>query len=343
MKNETRKKYNAYLHRIAEVNGVDEATATFAVDPSVQQKLEDKIQEDNSFLKLVNIVGVDEMKGEKLGLGVSGPIASRTAITGTATRNPRDVGTLDQRGYEVVQTNFDTAITYVKLDQWAKFDDFQPRLANLIVGQQGLDRLMIGWNGVSRAATSDLVANPLLQDINKGWLQIIREQAPERNMKEVIAASGQIRVGPGGDYNNLDALVEDLQQLLEPWYQGNGALRVIVGRKLMHDKYFPLINREQGAQDELAAQVLVSQKAIGGHPGLSVPFFPDNALLLTAPENLSIYFQNGKRRRFLKDEPEKNRIANYESSNEDYVVEDLDFAALAENIVIGDWSAGAGH
>jgi P2 family phage major capsid protein len=338
MKNETRKKFNAYTARIAEVNGVESASTKFAVDPSVQQKLEDKMQEDNSFLSLINVVGVDEMQGEKVGLGVSGPVASRTNTTGGTRRNPRDVGTLDQTGYQCVQTNFDTAITYVRLDQWAKFEDFQPRLAALINNQQGLDRIMIGFNGTSRADTTDLAAHPLLQDVNKGWLQIIRDQAPANHLTEGKAGSGKIKVGPGGDYENLDALVSDLGTLLAPWYQGNGALRVIVGRNLMHDKYFPIINRQQGAQDELASQTLISQKSIGGHPGLSVPFVPDGTLLLTSTENLSIYYQNGKRRRFIKDEPELNRVANYESSNEDYVVEDLEFAALAENIEIGDWS-----
>ena len=341
MKNETRTKFNAYVARIAELNGVESATHQFTVDPSVQQALETAQQEDNSFLSLINIVPVDEMKGEKLGLAVSGPITSRTDTTTGAKRNPRDVGVLDQQGFELVQSNFDTSIPYAKLDAWAKFEDFQTRLAGIINTQQGLDRIMVGFNGVSRAKQSDLATNPLLQDINKGWLQIIREQNEERCLSEVVAGSKKIRVGPGGDFENLDALVVDLNTLLAPWYQGNGGLRVILGRSLMHEKYWPIVNSQKSATDELAAQVLVSQKTIGGQLGLAVPFFPDHALLLTAPSNLSIYYQDGKRRRFLKDEPESNRIANYESSNEDYVVEDLGFAAMAENIEIGDWSVPA--
>lgn len=37
--------------------------------------------------------------------------------------------------------------------------------------RQALDRIMIGFNGVKRAKTSDRDANPMLQDVNKGWLQ----------------------------------------------------------------------------------------------------------------------------------------------------------------------------
>ena len=41
------------------------------------------------------------------------------------------------------------------------------------------------------------------------------------------------------------------------------------------------------------------------------------------------------RRRRLVDEPEYNRIANYESVNMDYVIEDYELVVLVENIVNG--------
>ena len=45
--------------------------------------------------------------------------------------------------------------------------------------------------------------------------------------------------------------------------------------------------------------------------------------------------QTGARRRYIEDEPKRNRIVNYESSNDAYVVEDYDCVALVENIVMG--------
>lgn len=45
------------------------------------------------------------------------------------------------------------------------------RIRNAIVKRQALDRIMIGFNGVKRAKTSNRAENPLLQDVNKGWLQ----------------------------------------------------------------------------------------------------------------------------------------------------------------------------
>jgi len=52
------------------------------------------------------------------------------------------------------------------------------------------------------------------------------------------------------------------------------------------------------------------------------PFFPPNALLITRLDNLSIYWQEDTRRRSVIDNPKRDRIENFESVNEAYVVED---------------------
>ncbi len=38
---------------------------------------------------------------------------------------------------------------------------------------------MVGWQGVSRADTSNATNNQLAQDVKKGWLQNQREGKPE--------------------------------------------------------------------------------------------------------------------------------------------------------------------
>lgn len=68
---------------------------------------------------------------------------------------------------------------------------------------------------------------------------------------------------------------------------------------------------------------------------MRVPYFPADQLLITTLKNLSIYNQEGTTRRRLVDEPEYDRIANYESVNLDYVVEDYELAVHVKNIVIG--------
>jgi P2 family phage major capsid protein len=149
-------------------------------------------------------------------------------------------------------------------------------------------------------------------------------------------AGGAIIVGTaaGSDYTNLDALVYDGVELLDPWAQEDVEMVAIVGRKLLHDKYFPLINADpvNNSTQVLASDIIVSQKRIGGLPAVRVPYFPDNAVLITRYDNLSLYWQEGGRRRLVKDCPELDQINNFESSNDAYVVEDYGFAALIENI-----------
>lgn len=340
MQNETRKKFDAYISQLGTLNGIPDAGKKFTVTPSVQQTLETKMQESAQFLGLVNVFGVNEQAGENIGLSVSGPIAS-TTNTATTDRATSDIASLTGNGYSCTQTNYDTHITYARLDQWARFPDFQTRLRDAIIRRQALDRITIGFNGTSRAATSNKTTNPLLQDVNIGWLQKYRANAPARVMSEVVATSGAVNVYHGGDYENLDALVFDaVNNLIEPWYAEDPNLTVLCGRALLADKYFPILNQQDSARpptEQNAGQILLSAKKIGGLPAMRVPFFPANAMLITivAPgqnSNLSIYFQNGARRRNILDNPKRDRIENYESSNDAFVIEDYAAGCLIENI-----------
>ncbi|MBL1266236.1 MAG: phage major capsid protein, P2 family [Halomonas sp.] len=343
MRNDTRTHFNSFAAQVAKLNGVPDATQKFAVDPTIQQRLEKRIQESSDFLSRINMVGVDELKGEKLALGVTGPIAARTNVN-NQDRKTRDLTTLDAQGYECRMTEFDTHLGYAKLDAWAKFPNFQAMVRDVIVRQQALDRMMIGFNGTSAAAQTDPVANPYLEDVNIGWLQHYRTRAPQRVMKDG-KTNGKIlidhtstkdaegnKTGIVGDYATLDALVQDvINSLLDPWFRRLPSLVVILGRNLMADKYFPLLN-QLPPSEQLAADLVISQKRIGGLQGMDVPFFPDNALMVTTLDNLSVYWQNGARRRYVTENPRRNRVENFESSNDAYVVEDFGAGCLVENI-----------
>ncbi|MCZ3296068.1 phage major capsid protein, P2 family [Acinetobacter baumannii] len=331
MRLNTRKKYTAAMTQLAVINGVTTVTEKFAVDPSVQQKLEEKIQLSSEFLTRINIFLVDEQAGSAVGLGISRPIASRTN-TDTTDRQAKDPTSMDERGYFCRKTDFDTAIKYQKLDQWAKFKDFYARFSGQIQKRQALDRIMIGFNGVTAAATTDIVANPKLQDVNKGWLQKMREENEARVMSSG-ATAGKITIGATGDYKNVDALVMDLvNEMIDEVHQDNPDLVVLCNRKTVADKYFPLVNKDQENTEKLAADIIISQKRMGNLPVYAVPFFPEDAILVTTFDNLSIYVQEGARRRTIIDNPKRDQIENYESSNEDYYIEDLGLAAMAEKI-----------
>ncbi|OAD81601.1 capsid protein [Comamonas thiooxydans] len=340
MRNDTRARFNTYVSGLAAANGIGDAAKKFAVTPSVQQTLETKIQQSSDFLKRINIVPVNEMMGQKVGLGVAGPIASRTKTAGANAkpRTTKDISVLDETGYLCAQTNYDTHILYNKLDIWAKFPDFKNRLSGARIQRCALDRIMIGFNGLNAAAETDIANYPLLQDVNKGWLQNLREFAPARVMHEGVAGSGKIKVGgTGSDYKTLDGLVWDAHQtLLDEWHAESGDLVAIVGRGLMHDKLFPLVDGQDAPTEQLAAGIIVSQMRLGKLPAIKVPFMVPNGVLVTSFDNLSIYYQESARRMHVKEAPEWDRVETYESSNDAFVIEDLGKACLVENIELAE-------
>jgi hypothetical protein len=93
------------------------------------------------------------------------------------------------------------------------------------------------------------------------------------------------------------------------------------------------VNTIQAPTEQIAASDLItSQKRIGNLPAISVPFFPANAILVTKLKNLSVYYQNGTQRRSVMDNPKRDRIETYQSSNDDFVLEDMGCVAFLENI-----------
>lgn len=331
----TREKFDYTLGKIAEANHVADPSKKFTVEPSVAQKMVNAVQESSDFLKQINVTPVDEMKGEAIGLTQGQTIAGRTNTKAGTERKAVDPTGLESNPYECVQTNFDVALRYEKLDAWAKFPEFYAKWQAFVNRAIALDMIMIGWNGTSAAVTTDRTVNPLLQDVNIGWLHKIRTKAPEHYMKEVVAGSGKVVVGATGDYHNLDAVVVDaISNLIDEVHQDATDLVVICGRQLLNDKNFPLVNDSKDNTDTLAGQVLLSQKQIGGLPAVRVPFFPDNALLVTSLDNLSIYFQSSAKRRSVEDNASLDQIEDRQSSNDAYVIETYGKVAFVENIEI---------
>lgn len=345
MRTETRALFNGYLDQLARLNGVPSATDSFSVAPSIQQKLAELIQKSSAFLSKISFETVVQQEGDKVGVGVTRPIAGRVNTRGGTRRTPTDpTDTTDLGRYRCEQTFYDTAITWERLDAWRHKPEFQTLIRDVILKRQALDRIMIGFHGTSVAPATDRVANPRLQDVNKGWLHKIRTFAPARVFDDgALTASGKaIYVGESNDatkrdYVNLDALVKDASTMLDEWHQDAGDLVVMIGRDLVHDKYMPIINKAGDTPSEMLARdtILRAANQVGGYAAERVPDFPAASLLITSYDNLAIYEQEETRRRYLRDEPELTQIANYESVNEAFVVEDYGKCVLVENIVMG--------
>lgn len=345
MKNATRELFNQLKVETAQANGVPDVTEKFNLSPSVEQRLVEQMGESSDFLKVINIIGVTEQKGQKLGLGVGSPIASRTN-TQENERQTAYVGSLGSDEYDCKQTNFDTHLDYRVLDAWSVFPDFKSRYRRAVMKRMALDRIMTGWNGTSAAAVTDRETNPLLQDVNIGWIEKVRLNAPARLMgydSEGLATTDEYTVGEGGNYGTLDAIAFDvMSNLLDPWYANGDDLVLIIGRELWVNHGLTLYNDNRAATERNALQVWFAKEAIAGLKTVTVPFFPARGLVITSYDNLSLYFQSSAVRRAIIDNPKRDRIEEYLSSNDAYVVEDYGkFAGVRAGAIKLKNAAGA--
>jgi P2 family phage major capsid protein len=344
---------------IAQLNGAQRGVHhQFSVDPVAEQRLEDLQREHVGFLGRINVLPMPDLIGQVIGMTASNLVASRTSRA-NLPRKPKYVGNLQDRNYQLYDTQFDTWLPWELIDAWSRFPDFAQRYARHVATSIGLSRIMVGWNGEAAAADSDPEANPLGEDLNIGWLQKLRlEKADHVLGRATVTAGGvttatgaaaPIYIGPDsdtvdGDYKNIDALAYDLISGMPTWARTSTDHVVVVSQDLVDEKYFPMVNRPladtidggRSTSDEVVSDIVMSAKQIGGRPAAIVPFFPEGTMAITPLKNLSIYFQEGSRRRFIKDEPENMAsLVDYNSVNEGYVIEDTDFMVMAENITFG--------
>lgn len=325
--------YSAMQLAMAETYGVDTVARMFSVEPTIAQELNDAITAKADFLQRINVVLVTEIKGQKVFLGTSGPVTGRTN-TKTTDREAKDASALDENTYELSSTESDVSLSYAKIDAWAKFPDFHQKYSAAVQKQIALDRIMVGFHGTHAAVQTDITQYPLLQDVNKGWLQQAREQIPAQVLKEG-AAAGKVTMGPGGDYENLDALVHDTKQMVDERVRDGGDLVAIIGSDLLAADKAKLYASQGGTPTE--KERIESQQVIatyGGLPSFSVPNFPVNSVLVTSFDNLSIYVQDSSWRKQTVDNPKRSRIEDYNSRNEGYVIEQLEKFALTENVEV---------
>jgi P2 family phage major capsid protein len=330
MRQETELQFKGMLSQQAKLNNTQYVegsdSVTFSVDPSVEQRFEEKIVLQSDLLQKVNVEPVRDLVGDTMMIDSVSSIAGRTDTT-VESRETADPTGEEAYRYECKKTDYDTHIRYQKLDQWRKFPNFQERWTNVVLKQIAKDRLTIAFNGTHAAAKTNRETNPLLQDVNIGWLEKIRQHNAGSQHETGIA------VGGANDYKNIDALVQGMiNEMIDEVYSEDTGLVVLTGRNVVHDKYLALVNQTDAATERAALSTQLLNKQLGNTPTVRVPFFPANSILVTRLDMLSIYWQEESRRRKIKDQAERDRIQDFQSVNEAYVVEDYRACAFIENI-----------
>lgn len=332
MQKQTQIKLNAYVKRVAEQNEVDDATQKFNVTPNGTQKIIGQMRESNWFLKKINIIPVKNQKGESIGLGVTGMIASRTDTSGEGRRVPKDYSGMGAMPYMCEQTNFDTAIRYDKLDAWAHDKRFNSIISAHTREQIDANKITIGWYGERVEKNTNAISNPNGEDVNKGWFQAMRDYNAERYITEIVPNSGEIRIGEGGDFINLDLAVLNTKNLLHDACENDSNLIAIIGSDLLaYDKakFYEAHGNTPSEKSKIQEVQVIG--TYGGLPAVKVPGFPSTGIMVTSYDNLSIYIQEGSIRRSMgKKNDEKDQIENFESMNMAYVIEEIGKAAAME-------------
>ena len=323
---------------IGKSNQVANPSRRFNVTPAIAQKMNADTRLSSAFLQKINVLTRENENGQAVGIGAS-LIGSNTDTSGNKRRHPKMHHTTKAITYACEKVNFDTCITYDELDQWAHDPSFQTLVNQQLAASKALTLICIGFNGKSHEINTNPVANPLMQDVKRGWLWRLRQDHQEQVAGWAVGAVGTtieaVKYGPAQEYKNLDALVADhTSQYIAEQFQDRPDLVVVINKRTLDDKYFALVNGAGTTATEIqaAGDICVSTKRVGNLDAIGVPYFPENTILITPLSNLSIYLHKYGKRRKVVDEADYDRVSNYESDNIDYVVEEPEACVLIDNI-----------
>jgi P2 family phage major capsid protein len=341
MKNPSKLKFSALCVLLASTYAVDGVSEQFNVTPSIAQELNDAIAEQSGFLSQINIMPVDDIQGEKVSLGAN-VVAGKRTNTDSGERETSDLLSLGSKTYQLIKTEYDVHIKFSSIDSWAKFPNFNTKYSEAVRKAMAVSRLKTGWIGTSAPAFTS--ANDFT-DTNIGWLQHLRNFDSGSQVLVDGAASGVIKIGAGGDYLNLDSAVHDARQLVHKNFRNGTDLVVLVGSDLVAEEKARLYALQSSTPTEKTQiESIAVNMTYGGLKAITPDQFPERGLLITSLDNLSIYYQDTSQRRSIISKDSKDRVEDFNSVNEGYVVENelkaamIDFTSIQLPDGEGGWS-----
>ena len=325
MKFETHKKLNAHFQKFAHNLKPDETALSYKIATleSEQEKNFFAKLKENDLFQILTLVPVNYAHGEAIGFiqGMPG-----TTDTEQFARKPKLLA--NRLMYFCQQMNIDSRIKYDKLNNFVHteldfVEEFERYLDKHLLGSV----LMVGLNGTHRADNSSPDTALHCQDVQKGWLQKIRDHAAQNSGQGVLNVGV---IGESGKYKTISKAIKAGLMQIKPIY-ADGDLIAICGRNVIEDEAI------ENNKDELEGQFITRlQKLLGGCKAITVPHFPPNAILLTRLDNLALYVHRNNIRRGFIEEPEFDMLSHYFSFNIDFIVENFDACCLLENIELAE-------
>ncbi|PMN68404.1 phage major capsid protein, P2 family [Enterovibrio norvegicus] len=282
---ETNKVIDGYFGELKS-NGIRKGKLFNIASPQ-ETKLREAIKESDAFLKLISFDLKQQIKGQTIDVGTGNLLTGRKS-NGRFRREVGVTGTV----YEMAKQDSNAFVPYELLTEWAnagKNGEFMKLLNASVSKQFALDVLRIGFHGVTIAADTDPVKCPNGEDVNKGWLTVMKEQFPDQVLPSVVLdATGQTE----GAYKNLDSIVKSMiHDIIEDPHQEDGDLVVLVARDLVSAEQSRLSDAATTPTEHAAAQKL--DKSIGGLPSFIPPYFKSGQIWVTSLKNLHAMAQSG--------------------------------------------------
>lgn len=301
-----------YCAALAQQAGVSDVTRQFSLSDPMDTRLREAILHSTEFLQMITCFDVDQLAGQVVVTGTSQLLTGRTA----GGRFIRKLGVTGNK-YALSETDSCAALDWATLSVWANSGgegEFFRLMQSFIDKQFALDMLRIGFNGTSVASTSDPVAYPNGEDVNKGWHQIAKEW---NDGSQVLTTP--VTLGPGGSYETLDAMASDLVNHLPVECRNDPDIVILVGSDLLAREQFRLYSKADTPTENLAAAQL--DTIIAGKKAFVPPFMPGKRIVATTLKNLHIYTQKGSRRRAVEDVQDRKQFENKYWRNEGYALE----------------------
>lgn len=267
LNNRARDLLDKYSSGMAQQFGARDTSRYFSLNDPQENALRLALLESVEFLNMITCLDVDQLSGQVISVG------SSVLHTGRSEngRFVRQVG-VDGNDYSLVETDSCAALRWDLLSVWANAGKDENEFYNLVQAFTtqafALDMLRIGFNGKSRAKTTNPTDNPNGEDVNIGW---------HERMKTLLGGN-QIMTDPvvldeAGDYKSLDAMASDLINAKIPaQFRNDPRLVVLVGADLVAAEQYRLYQAADRPTEKIAAQMLGS--TIAGRPAVIPPFMP---------------------------------------------------------------------
>lgn len=277
--------------------------------------------DENHPLSDINVVMVEDRQGDAFLWAGGEPCTSRANMDNSDRETSSLLG--NPSTYATKETQCDVHIPYGIISKWAVASksnnyssetkkSFSAKYTDFVQKRVCSDVLNIGFNGVS--ADPETTPSKKLTNVNKGWIQIAKDQAAAQVMDVPLT------VGQGGDYFNLDAAVADLLDNFIDISLRDG-LVCIISDNLISDERQRFYNSTEFHTEKKNTSDTFTH--FGGLDNVRIPNFPDNSIVITSLDNLSVYIKESTTYRQIECNSKRNRVEDYQHREEAYVVENL--------------------